>query len=203
MSARRPDSTLSDLAIQALVTERAAFHRFLSRRVGSDSTADDLLQDSLLRALQRGECLRRGERVVPWFYRILRHAIADHFRHGATDARKVDRLSAELDSAGDPAPRDWERAVCSCFEGLLTSIKPRYAEILRRIDLNGELKVMVARDLKMSVATLNVTLHRARAALRRRLEIFCGACSKEHCLACACEPTKRPVAPRKSVRVSA
>ncbi|HVS52439.1 MAG TPA: sigma-70 family RNA polymerase sigma factor [Opitutaceae bacterium] len=197
ISVQRQAAALSDAAIHALVAERAAFHRFLSRRVGSESTADDLLQESLLRALQRGESLRRGERVVPWFYRILRHAIADHFRHQAADARKVDRLSPELDSAGDHAPRDWERAVCSCFEGLLPSIKPRYAEILRRIDLNGELKVMVARDLKMSAATLNVTLHRARAALRRRLEVFCGACSKEHCLACACDQTKRPVRKEK------
>jgi hypothetical protein len=30
-------------------------------------------------------------------------------------------------------------------------------------------------------------LHRARNALRQRLEIFCGACSRDHCLACDCE----------------
>ena len=199
MATQRHAPALSDVAIHALVTERAAFHRFLSRRVGSESVADDLLQESLLRALQRGESLRRGERVVPWFYRILRHAIADHFRHRAVDIRKVDRLSAEMDSATSVAnpPRDWDRAVCSCFEGLLAAIKPRYAEILRRIDLNGELKVVVARDLRMSSATLNVSLHRARSALRRRLEVFCGACSKEHCLACACDQTRRPVRKEK------
>jgi RNA polymerase sigma-70 factor (ECF subfamily) len=193
MVAARNVVTLSDDAINTLVAERAAFHRFLSRRVGSDTLADDLLQESLLRALRRGESLRRGERAVPWFYRILRHAVADHFRGQAADKRKVDRLSQELknDGAADTPSTDWDRTVCACFEGLLKTLKPRYAEILRRVDLRGEMKIVVARELKLSAGAFNVALHRARQALRRRLEVFCGACSRERCLACACDQTKR------------
>jgi RNA polymerase sigma-70 factor (ECF subfamily) len=185
--ARDTSVTLSDDAIHALVAERARFHGFLTKRLGNAAEADDLLQESLLRALQRGEGLRRGERVVPWFYRILRNGVADHFRRNAADRRKVARFANELDNvSAAPALDEWERAVCACFEGLLPSLKPRYAEIIRRVDLRGEMKIVVARDLKLTPGAFHVTLHRARSALRRRLEIFCGACSREHCLACAC-----------------
>ncbi len=198
MIARRNAVTLSDDAINALVTERAAFHRFLARRLGNAAQADDLLQEGLLRALQRGSTLRRGERVVPWFYRILRHAVADHFRGRAAEKRKADRLWREIgdEVATVPTP-DLDRAVCSCFEGLLGALKPRYAEILRRVDLRGEMKVVVARELKLSPGAFDVALHRARRALRRRLEVFCGACSREHCLACACDQTGRRVRKEK------
>lgn len=180
--------TLSDEAIEALVAHREKFRRFLTRRVGSTTEVDDLMQDSLLRALQRGGGLRRGERVVPWFYRVLRNSVTDHFRRGAANKRNLERLERELDRAHDHtrAP-EWDRAVCACFEGLLPSLKPRYAEIIRRVDLRGETHAEVARELKLSPGAFDVALHRARRALRRRLEFFCGACSREHCLACTCE----------------
>lgn len=76
--------------------------------------------------------------------------------------------------------------MCACFLGLLPGLRPRYAELIRRIDLNGEPKTAVSRDLKIKVATLDVAIHRARRALRRRLEVLCGACSRAKCLACFC-----------------
>lgn len=156
--------------------------------------ADDLLQDSLLCALEKGSSLRRGERVIAWFYRILRRAIADYYREQQKNRGQLDRLWTELKATGDdrvPPPRDWDAVMCACFEGLLPTLKPRYAEVLRRVNLRGEKKSNVARDLDITVATLDVVLHRARTQLRERLEVFCGACSRESCLACACRARER------------
>jgi RNA polymerase sigma factor (sigma-70 family) len=191
--------TLSPAGVKALVDERTLFHRFLVRRIGNATDAEDILQDSLLKALERGGELRRGERILPWFYRILRNAVADHFRRNASDCRKTEGLLNELGTHRrfETTDESWENAVCRCFEGLLPALKPRYAELIRRIDLLSEPKSTVAADLGISVATMNVTLHRARQSLRRRLEIFCGACSREHCLACACGETRRRSARKK------
>jgi RNA polymerase sigma factor (sigma-70 family) len=177
--------------IETILGERARFHRFLASRVGDQATAEDLLQDSLLRALEQSGKLRRGEAAVPWFFRILRHAISDHFRKKGSENRRVENLLADLQAGGDDVhtpPADWDTAVCACFHGLLPALKPRYAQVIRRIDLRGESKSEVARDLRINAATMDVLLHRARQALRRRLEVFCGSCSREHCLACLCKP---------------
>lgn len=192
MSDRARTITLSNEAIETLVTERARFHRFLARRLGNATDADDLLQESLVRALELGGGLRGRERIVPWFYRILRNGVVDHFRHRGADRRKIEGLKNELDALGGSNDQsELDRVVCSCFERLLPSLKPRYAEIIRRNDLRGEGHADVAHDLKLSIGAFDVALHRARAALRQRLEIFCGACSRGHCLACTCNPGSR------------
>jgi RNA polymerase sigma factor (sigma-70 family) len=176
-------------AIDGILSERARFQRFLAARTGSEAEAEDLLQQSLLRALQHDAQLRRGEKAVPWFYRILRNAISDHYRQKSSDQRHTDRLWTEMQAAGEnfaEPPKDWNRVVCACFSGLLPGLNPRYAQLIQRIDLNGEPKTVVSRELKIKIGTLEVALHRARKSLRQRLEIFCGACSREKCLECFC-----------------
>lgn len=180
--------------------------RFITARVGSRTDADDLLQVSLLRALQGGRALRRGERVVAWFYRILRNAVADHFRDQSRKNRMHQRLWEESQNGNDvlEVPADWEAALCKCFHGLLPSLNPRYAAILHQIDLGGQAKTAVARDMGLSVASLDVVLYRARHALQDRLKIFCGACSRDHCLRCACEPASgTPSQSRKRAKLNA
>lgn len=171
--------------------ERVKFRRFLAARLANEADADDLLQESLQRALQRGDSLQRGDRVVAWFYRILRNALTDHYRAKHRERKRFDQLLNEIGAAevqaGQPASTDWETAVCACFRGLLPTLKPRYNELIRRVDLGGEDKNKVAVEMKMKPATLDVALHRARYALRDRLEVMCGACSRESCLACDCK----------------
>jgi RNA polymerase sigma-70 factor (ECF subfamily) len=172
-----------------ILRERARFHRFLAARVGDSATAEDILQDSLLRAIEQNRNLRRGESAVPWFYRILRNAVADHYRSKGLESRRAEKLLSELHARGEDvmaSPPEWDAAVCACFRGLIPGLKPRYAEVIRRVDLQGETKVAVAQDLKISPATMDVVLHRARTALRKRLEVLCGACSRERCRECFC-----------------
>ncbi len=179
----------SERAIAAIVTERARFLRFVSSRIGDEATAEDVLQESLLRALQANDGLRRGESAVAWFYRILRNAISDHFRKKGTESRRAETFLSDLKAREENVsipPADWDAAVCACFRGLLPALKPRYAEVIRRVDLRGEAKQEVGRDLKISPATMDVLLHRARTALRQRLTVFCGACSREKCIECLC-----------------
>lgn len=189
-----PALTLDDKTIAVLLAERARFHRFIAARIGDRTAADDILQQSLLRALRHGGDLRCGESVVAWFYRILRNAIADHYRGQRSERVRMERFANDRTAAGDDTvapPPDWDTAVCTCFRGLLPALRPRDADLLRRIDLGGEAKAIVAGEMKMKRATLDVALHRARAALRERLEIFCGSCSRQSCLACACDQRGR------------
>jgi RNA polymerase sigma factor (sigma-70 family) len=187
---------LDEKAIAALVTQRARFHRFVASRVGDAAAAEDVLQESLLRVLQQDSSLRRGESVVAWFYRILRNAIADHYRKRRSENGRLEKHFAEILARGEDVaapPADWDAAVCACFRGLLPSLKPRYADVIRRVDLRSEGKVVVARDLNISRATMDVLLHRARGALRERLEVFCGACSRDSCVQCFCAKRENKV----------
>lgn len=185
----KPAAVLDDI-VRQLVGNEAAFRAFLRRRVDDEALAEDLLQQSLVRAVEHQHALKKNESIIPWFYRILRHAIIDAYRARASDTRKQDAFLTQLTASDETAaapPDAVKPTVCACLHALLPAIRPAYAELLRRIDLDGESPEAVARELNLTRNNLTVRLHRARQALRDSLEASCGICSKHGCLNCACE----------------
>lgn len=169
----------------ALLAHRRAFKAFLVARVGSEADADDLLQAGLIKAIQRADELKDGEKSVAWFYQILRNAVIDHGRSRGAARKRDDAWAADSVTLADDA--DAERVLCGCFEHLLPSLKPTHAELLRRVDLEGRPVAATAIALGMTANNASVTLHRARAELRKRLQEFCGACADGACLDCDCD----------------
>jgi len=172
----------------ALLAHRRAFKAFLVSRVGNPADAEDLLQNGLIKALQRADDLKSGEKSVAWFYRILRNVIVDHARSRNAARRREDAWSTDAIALADDV--DAERLLCGCFAHLLPSLKPTHAELLRRVDLEGRSVSATAIALGMTANNASVTLHRARAELRKKLQEFCGACANGACLDCDCDRTR-------------
>jgi RNA polymerase sigma-70 factor (ECF subfamily) len=115
----------------ALLAHRSAFKAFLVSRVGNPADAEDLLQNGLIKALQRADELKDGEKSVAWFYQILRHVIIDHARSRHATRRREETWTTDAATLADDP--DAERVLCGCFEHLLPSLKPTHAELLRRV----------------------------------------------------------------------
>ena len=164
----------------ALMPQLEAFVNFARKRVADPELAADVVQDSLLKAMKSAETLREDENVVAWFYRILRNSIIDLYRRRATQAKAMEEL-ALLPSGEDHA------ALCRCLEGLMETLKPEYAEVIREVDLKDRSLSEVAKEIKATTNNLTVRLHRARNQLRERLEQTCRLCAKHACLDCTCE----------------
>jgi len=191
--ARRADQLAS-----ALNDQRSAFRTFLVARVGSEAEAEDILQNGLLKAVQRAGELQDDTKLTAWFYQLLRNSIVDHYRTRGARRRRDDALGTLIASLGedvDPLPKSWEAQLCGCLGSVVDTLKPQHAELLRRVDLNGESVQDAARALKMTPNNASVRLHRARKELRTRLEAFCGACAEEACLDCNCAPVPEKRAP--------
>lgn len=182
------DAGVADI-LQELLTHESDFRAFLRRRVSDQTIADDLLQQSFMRAVQQAHRVEQPEQSVAWFYRILRNAVVDYYRAYAADNRKTEAFHHELVTSGDdkmPGLDELRPTVCACLQRLLPNIRPAYADLLRRIDLQGESPAAVAKDLGVTQNNLTVRLHRARQALRTSLEEACGICTKHGCLNCTC-----------------
>lgn len=180
---RRPDELAAELN-----AHRSAFKAFLAARVGSEAEAEDILQNGLLKALQSSGDLHDDAKLTAWFYQLLRHAVVDHYRARGSARRRHDALAEMIAALGDDtAPAAvLERQLCGCLAGVVDTLKPRHAELLRRVDLNGESVQAAAKALKMTPNSASVALHRARKDLRARLETFCGDCAQGSCLDCDC-----------------
>jgi RNA polymerase sigma-70 factor (ECF subfamily) len=179
--------------VAALVDNHRRFLAFLTRRVGSRDDAEDILQEAFARGLARAADIRDGERAVAWFYRLLRNAIADHWRARASQERGAEAFAREMETDATP-DAETEAEICRCFEAILPTLKPEYAGMLRAVDLDGRRPVEVAGEQGLTANAAMVKLHRARKALRMRLEQTCRACADHGCLDCTCAAPKHPEA---------
>lgn len=171
----------SDDVIARLVGNHREFLAFLQSRLRDRKEAEDVLQGAFVKAIEKVDTLRDDESAVAWFYRLLRNSIVDRHRKRARDAKQGESDVDEL--ADDP---ELERAVCRCIDTLIPTIKPEYATILRRVELEEARLTDVAEELAISTNNAAVRLHRARQALKRRLEQSCGTCATHGCLDCTC-----------------
>jgi RNA polymerase sigma factor (sigma-70 family) len=166
-----------------LVKNLRTFVAFARNRVGDPQLAEDVVQESLVKALAAGRKPAKEEDTVAWFYRILRRSIIDLYRRRDARARGLERFQKELPEAPDAED---ERLLCQCFKRLLPSIPEQYRDLLQRVDLEGEDIAETAKKLNLTRNNLTVRLHRARKHLREELSRTCRTCSKHGCLDCNC-----------------
>jgi RNA polymerase sigma-70 factor (ECF subfamily) len=175
---------LSGAAIAKLVGNHRDFLRFLERRVGTRAEAEDILQQAFVKGVEHADQVRDGESIVAWFYRTLRNAVIDHHRRRGAAGRAMDAFARELESA-EPAA-EVKDAVCACVRTLSDTLKPEYAEALRRIEVDGMSVQGYAAEAGIQPNNAAVRVHRAREALRRRVMASCGTCAEHGCLNCTC-----------------
>ena len=177
--------SLSEETIRMLLAEKGRLLAFLEERVRSRADAEDLLQTAMLRAVTKGHAVRSKDRIIPWFYRVLQNLVVDWHRRRAAAARALRRLEA-AESGTQDHDEALSRQVCTCILGLLVTLRPEYAEILRRVEVNEQSVVEAARELRINPNNASVRLLLARRALLERLRATCGACFEHGCLDCFC-----------------
>lgn len=177
--------------VAVLVENHRQFLAFLERRVGSREVAEDILQDAFVRGLARSSQLRDQESVIAWFYRSLRNALVDHWRKTGTERRIFDDADAGADSELSADP-ELMHTVCACATALLDTLKPEYAEALRRVDLEDVSVKDFAQEKNVTANNASVRLFRAREALRRQVTRSCGTCAEHGCFDCTCGEPAHP-----------
>lgn len=180
-----PEPQLRDALATTLLANLGAFQAFARSRLRDENLAADAVQESLLRALRAGDKLADDENLLAWFYRILRNVLTDLHRRRATETKALERFALEMDPRDD-ADADLEQTACKCLHGLLPTLRPEYAQVLQRADLDGLPADAVAKEIGITRNNLKVRLHRARRQMRERLEQTCQLCATHGCLDCQC-----------------
>jgi RNA polymerase sigma-70 factor (ECF subfamily) len=177
--------SLSPDAIARLVEGHREFLAFLERRVESRAAAEDILQTAFARGLERGAGVQ-DEKVVAWFYRVLRNSLIDHYRRRSSSARAMEAWGREF-AENQTAPVEVLDEICRCVSTLLETLKPEYRDALRIMDLEEGTLSDLAHQAGITVENAAVRVHRARRALRRQVERSCGTCAEHGCLDCHCK----------------
>jgi RNA polymerase sigma-70 factor (ECF subfamily) len=176
----------SSVPLVALLENHRAFLRYLERRVGDRSLAEDILQDAFAKVIARPEQAPDDEGVVTWFYRTLRNAAVDQFRRRGAADRAYEAFARELETHDTPSA-EVETEICACVSRLATTLKPEYAEALQAIEVGGTAVKAFAEQKGLSPSNAAVRVFRAREALKKRVTESCGICAEHGCLNCTCQ----------------
>jgi RNA polymerase sigma-70 factor (ECF subfamily) len=179
------DATPREELLSAMAENRRTFLSFLERRVGHRETAEDLLQESFARSLNKVP-LEAGESVTAWFYRVLRNGLIDHYRRKGASDRALASLEKELAEVAPEMSPDERDEVCRCVTRLSETLKPEYALALRRVEVEGVALRDYAAEVGITPNNAAVRVFRARETLRKRVVHWCGSCAERGCVDCTC-----------------
>ncbi|MDQ3757269.1 MAG: sigma-70 family RNA polymerase sigma factor [Actinomycetota bacterium] len=152
-----------------------AYHgdvRALCRRiVGDDAAADDVLQDTFVRALANAERLDRRVSFAPWLATVARRRSIDQLR---SDGR-VQPVAAVPESMatsvdGDPVEHLLQQERVGRVREALAALAPRERQLLMRQVAHGLSLAELAAEEDATVASVRSLLSRARTKLRVALE---------------------------------
>lgn len=176
---------MSSEAIAGLIDQRKQFLHFVENRVRSHAVAEDIIQAAYIRAMEKASTLHKDESAVAWFYRILRNAVIDHYRHRAAEDRALEQWAKDLITETQPDSAT-QNIVCQCIDNVLSTLKPAYSEIIREVDLAENSIESFAKKTGITSGNASVRAHRARQALKKQLIQTCRTCAKHGCIDCTC-----------------
>lgn len=131
--------------------------------------AEDLVHDTLARAMARCHQVRDPEQIEPWLFGILTNAWRDHLRR-QRPLEDIESLEEALpDPADSPEQERMRGQIVERVRAAVASLPLGQREVLTLIDLEDFSYAEVARILGIPVGTVMSRLCRARQALRQRL----------------------------------
>ncbi len=169
---------------QVVRDHRSRIYRYLLSMARDPDVAEDLTQETFLRALRGLGGLRDHAALVSWLYRLATNVFLDRVRAQGRRLACTDRRDEEggslIEEIADPAARVDRRAeqaeMSQCVRGFVDELPDDYRAVILLHDAHGLSSREIAEILGVPVATAKIRIHRGRARLRTALE---GGCEFE------------------------
>ena len=150
--------------VVALIPTLRAFARSLSR---NPSDADDLVQETLIKAWSNREKFELGTNLRAWLFTILRNTYYTAAVRRRREVADTDgKLAATLST---PPTQDWSMAV-HALRGALTRLPDEHREALVLVGAAGLTYEEAAEICGCALGTIKSRVNRARARLQRLME---------------------------------
>jgi RNA polymerase sigma-70 factor (ECF subfamily) len=159
-----------------------AVYRFALRLTGGNrAEADDLTQETFLRAYRHWDTYERGTSARSWLFTICRNA---YLRQRERQARRPETLETDLDyavealgaaeiyrdiSAADPERQFFDSFIDDEIQVAVESLPDEFREAVVLSDVEGLNYAEIAQVLGVPMGTVKSRLYRGRRQLERKL----------------------------------
>lgn len=146
----------------------APLYAYVSRRVGGDaSLAEDLVQDTWMRAINSWPSKGIPDEPLAWLIRVARNTMISHFRRRRPDLVEpalLDLIESKPSVAAD------DPAAASIVNWGLARLRRTHAELLEDFYFTGKSVRDIAHERSLSERAVEGRLRRAREKLKKRIE---------------------------------
>ena len=158
----------ADAAVRQLYARHAlALHRYVERFCPDRSSADDIVQETFIRAWRHLPQLSSGDLPVrPWLFRVARNLLIDADRAARSRPVTVRAQPAEEGRDDTELNRVLDQQLVT---DALHQLSPAHRTVLVETFYRGRTLAKVARQLGIPDGTARSRLHYALQALRRQL----------------------------------
>jgi RNA polymerase sigma-70 factor (ECF subfamily) len=127
--------------------------------------AEDLVQETTLRALRFGASYEAGSNARAWLFRIMFSVFVSDCRRRRRQQRAFDALRDDPNAWLKPVTEPAFTALLPPLEGALSGLPPSFAAVIELVDLEQLSYREAAQRLNVPVGTVMSRLHRGRRAL--------------------------------------
>lgn len=152
----------------ALLNETVKLRKFACRLTGNLPDAEDLVQSTIMRALEKKHLFEPGTNLFGWSSKILFNIFVTQYRRKSRFETQYDPESY-METVGVPANQEtkmeWQNV-----QDAMNRISEDHREILIMICIEGMQYAEVSQMLKIPVGTVRSRLSRARESLQAALD---------------------------------
>lgn len=157
---------------------------FLIGQLHDSQLADDLLQDTFIRAIAEGSRFCELDNARAWLFRVTRNRLVDYHRTRKETVEVPDYLPENLPEI-EPVSN-----LAQCLPRALGELSGEDAEAIQLCDLDGISQQDYAKSLGISLPGAKSRLQRARKRLKQHLNAACQVRYDEAGKVCCFVPRK-------------
>jgi len=155
--------------------------RYLTRMVG-EYEAKDLTQEVFVKISRAMKTFRNESSLSTWIYRIATNTALDRLRspdykQTVNEAPALETEDLNLWTGKKTPPIDQQlirKEMNECIRGLVEKLPEDYKTVLVLGEFEGLKNSEIAKILGITIETVKIRLHRARAKMKKELEGHCS-----------------------------
>lgn len=163
----------------------SSMYNFAFRLTMDEDDANDLVQDTYLKAFRFISSFERGTNAKAWLFRILKNSFINDYRKKTKEPSKVDYQEVETfydseEAAGTDQTTDLRVEMVQDMLGdeitnALNALPVDFRTVIILCDIEGFTYEEMAKILDIPIGTVRSRLHRARQLLKDKLKNYAAS----------------------------
>ncbi len=165
---------------EELIPHLASMYNFAFRLTLNEDDANDLVQDTYLKAFRFIDSFEKGTNAKAWLFRILKNSFINDFRRKSKQPSKVDyqevetyynseEFEPEIEATTDLRNETVQELIGDEVANAINSLDVDFRIAIILCDIEGFTYEEMAKILDIPIGTVRSRLHRARGLLREKL----------------------------------